>query len=212
MHTRTHMSPQCGTFWFHPAGLGSKILKRLIELSRMEGAACIKADVFCENKRALRFLEARRWGIEDFLVLNSLIMQVSWSEAFINVIYIYIICIFYTHSIHTNQQFDSILEISSALHHQNNNNHHHHDHDHHHHQHQPGARFPVGRPNTLGEIGAGKVSAHRALGMWMRGESWPTLRGELPTKICSGEFWRYSSTHILPHICVYIYIDIEIDL
>lgn len=38
-------------------GLGSKILKRLIELSRMEGAACIKADVFCENKRALRFLE-----------------------------------------------------------------------------------------------------------------------------------------------------------
>ena len=77
MHTRTHMSPQCGTFWFHPAGLGSKILKRLIELSRMEGAACIKADVFCENKRALRFLEARRWGIEDFLVLNSLIMQVS---------------------------------------------------------------------------------------------------------------------------------------
>ena len=79
MHTRTHthMSPQCGTFWFYPAGLGSKILKRLIELSRMEGAACIKADVFCENKRALRFLEARRWGIEDFLVLNSLIMQVS---------------------------------------------------------------------------------------------------------------------------------------
>lgn len=39
-------------------GLGSKIMKRLIELSTMEGAACIKADVFSENKRALRFLEA----------------------------------------------------------------------------------------------------------------------------------------------------------
>ena len=33
-------------------------MKRLIELSAMEGAACIKADVFSENKRALRFLEA----------------------------------------------------------------------------------------------------------------------------------------------------------
>ena len=56
-HTHTHAknSPS-------PPGLGSKILKRLIELSSMEGAACIKADVFCENKRALRFLEARRWG------------------------------------------------------------------------------------------------------------------------------------------------------
>lgn len=40
------------------AGLGSKIMKRLIELSALEGAACIKADVFIENKRALKFLEA----------------------------------------------------------------------------------------------------------------------------------------------------------
>eukprot|EP00438_Fugacium_kawagutii_P015504 Skav201352 [mRNA] locus=scaffold2643:75342:92343:+ [translate_table: standard] len=39
-------------------GLGSKIMKRLIELSSLEGAACIKADVFIENKRALKFLEA----------------------------------------------------------------------------------------------------------------------------------------------------------
>ncbi|CAK9061114.1 unnamed protein product [Durusdinium trenchii] len=40
-------------------GLGSKIMKRLIELAGLEGAACIKADVFSENRRALRFLEVR---------------------------------------------------------------------------------------------------------------------------------------------------------
>ena len=34
-------------------------MKRLIELAGLEGAACIKADVFSENRRALRFLEVR---------------------------------------------------------------------------------------------------------------------------------------------------------
>eukprot|EP00913_Durusdinium_trenchii_P006523 g6127.t1 len=44
-------------------GLGSKIMKRLIELAGLEGAACIKADVFSENRRALRFLEGHGFAL-----------------------------------------------------------------------------------------------------------------------------------------------------
>ncbi|CAE7194469.1 unnamed protein product [Symbiodinium sp. CCMP2456] len=42
---------------FRRKSLGSLMLKQLIVVAKEEGASCIKADVLCENTRALRFLE-----------------------------------------------------------------------------------------------------------------------------------------------------------
>ena len=43
----------------------SRRLKALIDVAKEEGASCIKADVLCENTRALRFLEGHGFNLGE---------------------------------------------------------------------------------------------------------------------------------------------------